>query len=277
MADSSEHKLYRIGDYARYMGVTPDFLKHYEENGLLEVQYTSSGYRYYDFDQSSRILEYMRLRNYGVTVKDMSCMLSAEDGEALRLLDEKAERLRAEMRRIGAVLAEHERVKTWYERRLQRPVDWEVRDVEPCWFLPHTNARDFERDERIYPLLKQWVDWMPLVKSALRVTQDGAENPYTTQWGLILRSSLARQFEIPLDDVLVAMPGGKAFVYHFVGLEREFGIDEIARGHHPMFERMEKLGLRAAGDAYLVVEMKLTNANGKRRGGSGRFIVPLAD
>lgn len=88
-ADSSEHKLYRIGDYARYMGVTPDFLKHYEENGLLEVQYTSSGYRYYDFDQSSRILEYMRLRNYGVTVKDMSRMLSAEDGEALRLLDEK--------------------------------------------------------------------------------------------------------------------------------------------------------------------------------------------
>ena len=83
MADSSEHKLYRIGDYARYMGVTPDFLKHYEENGLLEVQYTSSGYRYYDFDQSSRILEYMRLRNYGVTVKDMSRMLSAEDGEAL--------------------------------------------------------------------------------------------------------------------------------------------------------------------------------------------------
>ena len=32
-------------------------------------------------------------------------VLSAEDGEALRLLDEKAERLRAEMRRIGAVLA----------------------------------------------------------------------------------------------------------------------------------------------------------------------------
>ena len=62
MADPNERKLYRIGDYARYMGVTPDFLKHYEENGLLAVHYTSSGYRYYDFDQSSRILEYMRLR-----------------------------------------------------------------------------------------------------------------------------------------------------------------------------------------------------------------------
>ena len=119
---------------------------------------------------------------------------------------------------------------------------------------------------------------MPVVKSALRVTPSGSDNPpYATQWGLILRSSLARQFDIPLSDALVGMPGGKAFVYHFEGLEREFGIDEIARGHHPMFERMEKLGLRAAGDAYLVVEMKLTSANGKRRGGSGRFIVPIAD
>lgn len=277
MADPNERKLYRIGDYARYMGVTPDFLKHYEENGLLAVHYTSSGYRYYDFDQSSRILEYMRLRNYGVNVRDMNRMLCAEDNEALRLLDEKAESLRAEVRRIEAVLAEHERVKVWYERRLQRPVDWEVRDVEPCWFLPHANARDFERDERVYPLLKQWVEWMPVVKSALRVTPSPGENPYTTQWGLILRSSLARQFGIPLGEPLVAMPGGKAFVYHFVGLEREFSIDEIARGHHPMFEQMEKLGLRAAKDAYLVVEMKLTKADGNRRGGSGRFIVPLAD
>lgn len=277
MADSSSRKLYRIGDYARYMGVTPDFLKHYEENGLLEVQYTQSGYRYYDFDQSSRILEYMRLRNYGVTVKDMSRMLSAEDGEVLRLLDEKAESLRTEKRRIEAVLAEHERVKTWYERRLVRPVDWEVRDVEPCWFLPHTNARDFEQDERVYPLLKSWIGWMPLVKSALRLSPGNGGVRYATQWGLILRSSLARQFDIPLGDGLVSMPGGKAFVYHFVGLEREFSIDEIGAGHHPMFEQMETLGLRAARDGYLVVEMKLTNADGARRGGSGRFIVPLAD
>ncbi len=277
MADPNERKLYRIGDYARYMGVTPDFLKHYEENGLLEVQYTASGYRYYDFDQSSRILEYMRLRNYGVTVKDMSRMLSAEDDEALKLLDEKAEILRAEMRRTEAVLAEHERVKAWYEKRLQRPVDWEVREVEPCWFLPHTNARDFEQDERVYPLLKSWGGWMPLVKSALRVSPGKGDGTYETQWGLILRSSLARQFDIPLGEPLIAMPGGKAFVYHFVGLEREFSIDEISRGHHPMVEQMQKLGLRAAKDGYLVVEMKLTNVNGKRRGGSGRFIVPLAD
>lgn len=62
---------YRIGEFAEYMGVTPDFLKHYEECGLLDVHHSENGYRYFNFDQSSRILEYMRLRNYGVTVKEM--------------------------------------------------------------------------------------------------------------------------------------------------------------------------------------------------------------
>ena len=46
------------------MGVTPDFLKHYEECGLLDVHHRENGYRYFNFDQCSRILEYMRLRNY---------------------------------------------------------------------------------------------------------------------------------------------------------------------------------------------------------------------
>lgn len=85
---------YRIGEFAEYMGVTPDFLKHYEECGLLDVHHSENGYRYFNFDQSSRILEYMRLRNYGVTVKEMRAMLMADADEALLLLDKKVEELR---------------------------------------------------------------------------------------------------------------------------------------------------------------------------------------
>lgn len=55
---------YRIAEFAEYMGVTPNFLKHYEECGLLDVHHRENGYRYFNFDQCSRILEYMRLRNY---------------------------------------------------------------------------------------------------------------------------------------------------------------------------------------------------------------------
>lgn len=47
---------YCIGEFAEYMGVTPDFLKHYEECGLLDVHHRENGYRYFNFDQCSRIL-----------------------------------------------------------------------------------------------------------------------------------------------------------------------------------------------------------------------------
>ena len=47
MTEKNSLKSYRIGDFAEYMGVTPDFLKHYSENGLLDVHQRENGYRYY--------------------------------------------------------------------------------------------------------------------------------------------------------------------------------------------------------------------------------------
>ncbi len=282
-------KKYRIGDFARYLGVTPDFLKHYEENGLLEVQHASSGYRWYDFNQSHRILEYARLRSYGVSVKDMKRLLSADDYLAVKLLDERAESLMQEKERIEAVLEEHRRLKTWCERRRSKPIDWEVRDVARTFFLPHSSGRDFYEDERIYADLKNWVARMPVVKSALRIAPANARRPaagrpegrtsasYSTYWGLIVRESIAKRLGIPIHEVAIEMPPSKAFVYHFIGMEKFFDIDLIAQGRHPMFEQMRKLGLQPAGDFYLVVAMRLTNGDGTRRGGSGRFIVPLAE
>lgn len=277
MDDKRNDRYYRIGDFARYMGVTPDFLKHYEQHGLLRVAHTESGYRYYHFDQSSRILEYMRLRSYGVSVREMGAMLSASDADAIVLLDEKAEKLRKDLAFLEAVIEEHQRVKRWYEERCRRPSDWEVREVEPHVFLPHSCNQDFIKDERIYELLKSWVGWMPVVKSALRVVPAAAaDRPDSVYWGLMIPESIARKHGIPVNDAVVRMPAGKAFIFNFLSREKAFDMASIALGKHPMFRRMAELGLRPRGSFYLIVEMKLTEADGSRRGGAGRFVVPLA-
>lgn len=41
---------YRIGDFAKYLGVTPDLLKHYEDMGIIQSIRSESGYRYYHDD-----------------------------------------------------------------------------------------------------------------------------------------------------------------------------------------------------------------------------------
>ena len=264
MSQEPVNERYRIGDFAEYMGVTTDFLKHYAAHGLLDVQKKANGYRYFGFDQSSRILEYMRLRNYGVNIKDLGAMLSAEDDEAVRLLDEKAGDLRREADRLLSILEKHERLKTWLSKRREKPVDWEIRDMPSYYFLPHTEKQDFIRDPRIYELLKMWSAWMPIAKSALSIRPSAAsckedatrrEVPYNTRWGMSIPVSIAKRYDLPVNDVVEETPPGKAFLYHFTGLEEVFCMERLARGEHPMFEKLASLGLKPRGNILLIVEV----------------------
>ena len=42
----SQIREYRIGEFAKYLGVTPDLLKHYEDQGIIQPTRSDSGYRY---------------------------------------------------------------------------------------------------------------------------------------------------------------------------------------------------------------------------------------
>ena len=120
---------YRIGDYAHYMGVGRDFLKHYEKCGLLRADHDANGYRYYPFEGTSRILEFMRLRSLGFTVREMEPMLEDFSGEEMleKLKDSRAQ-LEAKIAQMQAVVDEDKRIEAWFERRRGLPDDWEVTD-----------------------------------------------------------------------------------------------------------------------------------------------------
>lgn len=268
-------KQYRIGDFARCLGVTADFLKHYENAGLIDVRQHDNGYRYYPFDQSARIIEYLRLRNYGVTVKEMGDFLTGNAEEAVTLLDDKTAALEAEVRRMNAVIEAHRRLKRWYEKRQQRPIDWEIRETEPWVFLPHSDHQDFRRDKGLFELLKTWGMWLPVTKSALAVDVGMTEDTGVVHWGFAVQAALAEKYGLPVNEVVQTLTFGKAFVYHFVGLEGAFNMADAAAGRHPAFLKMKALGLTSAGTGLLINEMRLTDAEGHAAGGVGRFIIPI--
>lgn len=200
--DDKMFKRYRIGDFAKYLGVTSDFLKHYEEAGLINVVQRASGYRYYPFDQSARVIEYMRLRNYGVTVKEMKGVLTGNAEEAFALLDERADAMRETVRRLNAILAAHEELKAWFERRRQKPIDWEIREVEPHYFLPHTNTQSFRKDEGVYELVRTWGLWLPVTKSALTIEPSFVpDDPEALHWGFAVPKSRAIRYGLPVNGV----------------------------------------------------------------------------
>lgn len=278
MSKTSTNRQYRIGDFARYMGVSPDFLKHYEAHGLIDAHYQDNGYRYYPFSQSSRILEYMRLRNYGATVKELNGMLSADDEMAIQLLNNKIEELQKVIERNQAVIEEHKRIKAWFGRRLIKPLDWEVRYIEPYYYLPHSHNRDFIRDERIYEILKNWVTWMPIVKSTLHIEPaPSTGDPLPVNWGLMVPQAAAHKYGIEINDSVIRLEKCKALIYSYYGDETLYNMDIVANQEHPVFDCLKHLGFKPAGSFYQLVEMRLTSKDGSRRSGCGRFIIPITE
>lgn len=279
MTSRSSGPYYRIGDFAKFMGVTPYFLKHYESHGLLQVhQHTDSNYRFYAFDQAPRILEYMRLRNYGVAVKDMDALLRSNDFDAVKHLESHTEELQKKADKILAVIEEQKRVKRWFEDRRTKPLDWEVVDVERHYFLPHSNHQDFIKDERIHSMLKIWGNWMPIAKSALRVDLTSEDHSQkSASWGLMLPESIINRYKIPFNEAVIEMKPCKSFIYHFVAEENFFNIQDITQKKHPVFTKMSEFGLKPINSFYLSVEMKFIDDNGKWRSGAGRFIIPVSD
>lgn len=278
MTETDRHNAfreYRIGDFARFLGVTAEFLKHYQDSGLLSVDQRPSGYRYYGFEQSERVLQYLRLRNYGVSVKDMKALLTGDTSAAMEKLDEKADELLAQIERMKGVAEEHRHLRAWYEAHQEKPEDWEIRNVEPFYFLSHTSSRDFLRDERIYEILRDWTAWLPVTKSAMRVAHAGEPSIAELGWGLAVRESMLKRWKIPVNGAVRRMTFGKAFVYHFCGIDNAFKMADIASGDHVAVRKMRSLGFEPAGDALLLNEMQLIQPDGSRAC-TGRFVIPIA-
>lgn len=276
MKENSRSRRYRIGEYASYMGVTPDFLKHYEKNNLISAEVQNSGYRYFQFRESCRILECMRLRNYGFTVRDMEIALNQADGlQEWQMLEEKAAALERQVQLETAVLREHRRLRQWMDWMQGKEENWLVQQVGTIYFLPHSNHNDFLKDERIYEILNQWVSWMPVVKSAMQICDP--QNPQTdSYWGLLISEANAVKYGLPLGDVVQRVPACKALIYSYAGPDFDGQTDANHDPHHPAYRQAARLGLRPTGAVYKVVLMYARMHQSPRQQ-YGLYIVPLEE
>ena len=273
--ESNSMKLYRIGDYAKYMGVTPDFLKHYEQFRLIHAITGENGYRYYPFSESFKIFECMKLKNHGFTIKEMDRLLSdCSESEVLASLADKADALEEELRFQQELLSEYRKFDAFMRKMNGKSSDWWIGTAEPMFFLPHTKWRQFLDDERVYALLDDWVHWMPIVRSAMMLPQDSLRRSdfrADCVWGLVMPQSLAEKHNLPLNDVVIRLPERKAFYYHYCEHRRD--TDASSLPLNDMLKTLDSLSLSPAGPVLDIMFMS-THIN-DIPAHNGRLIVPL--
>ena len=246
-------KQYKIGEYAKYMGVTPDLLKHYEELGVITAVRSESGYRYYPFSTSVTLLECIRLRNYGMTLREIKSIItdhSVKTQDVFGQLDKNVEALRQKCRFNEALIRDYEEFLEWREPLNTRDSDWCIRWSHPMYFLPHTSGTDFLDDPRIYEILQSWMSHIPIVKSALRVQPSG-----TVTWGFVIEQAKQKALGLPINDVVVSIPSRKVFYYQFRKLLENFQGDKPAADDVPAFDVLHSLGLCGTDEYYRVTVM----------------------
>jgi len=239
---------YRIGEFANYLGVTPDLLKYYEEQGLLRPSRSESGYRYYPFNQSVLLMECIRLRNYGLTLREVRDILTDHaltDAQVEQRLDGKLRQARLQRRFQELLEQEHRGFLDWRESLAGRETDWEIRTCKAMCFLPHTDGYDFLKDERIYQLLKGWMNAIPLVKSAMRIDADGR-----FVWGLLAEKRVVELLELPVNSVVEQLPPRRMFYFKFRDKVLQSALERPDNPAHPAFRTLRALNLNGDGAYY---------------------------
>ena len=242
-----EIREYRIGEFAKYLGVTPDLLKHYEDQGIIRPSRSDSGYRYYPFNTTMLLIECIRLRNYGMTLREIREILTAhrhDNASVNRRLSENVEHMREEILLDEALAADYEEFLAWQAPLATRDCDWEIRWSRPMAFLPHTDRYDFLRDPRIYEILKSWMSYIPIVKSSMKAERDGR-----ITWGLLVEERIIRQLKLPVNDIVDFYPPHKVFYYKFRAPLTHSSSENFDSPAHPAFQALHALNLEPL-DAY---------------------------
>ena len=237
----SQIKEYRIGEFAKYLGVTPDLLKHYEDQGIIQPSRSDSGYRYYPFNTTMLLIECIRLRNYGMTLREIREILSAhrqDNASVARRLSENVEHMKEEILLDEALAEDYESFLSWAEPLKDRDCDWDIRWSKPMAFLPHTDKYDFLQDPRIYEILKSWMSYIPIVKSSMKAERNGR-----ITWGLLAEERMIRQLQLPVNDIVEFYPPYKVFYYKFRAPLMHSSFENFDTPSHPAFQALRELNL----------------------------------
>ena len=180
---------YSIGDFAKKAGVSTHFLKFYEEKGILHPKVKENGYRYYDIRDASLVLECFRMKNMGLSVREIEKGINGcTPQEVGAMLARQENDLQAQLHAQQMHLLGLQNLRA--ALRLCEQGEWSVRTVPDVWYLPHTIGKEFVQDSRIYDQLPQWLDWMPVVTSA-QIVRGNDAHAERMEWGLGLEQAEA--------------------------------------------------------------------------------------
>lgn len=218
-------KRYRIGEFARQMGVSLDFIKYYEKEGLIHsVQDPANRYHYYDFSQSKIVSLIRYFRSFGYSAQEIAALLRHADAEnAAALFDGKAQAHRKRIQQSTHIAAQLD----FIARALRDEPDgtWYIIRHPAVYFLPHTNGEDYIDDPQTTRCMRAWNGALPYVYGVDRCVLSDAHGTPFIQHGRAIAAQDAAHVDIPLDGPVIFLPETRCLQY-FLDVEHPASFDK---------------------------------------------------
>ena len=113
----AERASYTVGSLAKLAGVTVRALHHYEDEGLLHPERTSSGYRRYGAADVERLQQILLLRSCGLSLGDIRAALDNGDFDFHAVLIDHLATLRARQKELETLVGTVEKTIASLEGR----------------------------------------------------------------------------------------------------------------------------------------------------------------
>ena len=213
-----EEKQYKVGEFAKNMGVSIGFLKHHEKNGLLKPRISSSGYRYYSCRQAMQVFQCVRLQSMGFTSREIENILyHSSEKDIAKLYAGKKKELQENIARDQQILRYINAVEQ-YGIGTSWDGSWTIVNAPPFLYVESITNEEFSAGEEGCETIREWNRFFPMVSTCTRVKwegkEEGAVRILEVGRGLMIDERLAKALQVPQNAAVRRVDPGKVLHYH---------------------------------------------------------------
>ncbi|MCR5580504.1 MAG: MerR family transcriptional regulator [Pseudobutyrivibrio sp.] len=204
-----------IGEYARMVGVSPEYLKFYDKKGLVKpVWKDDRSYRYYADYQITHFIELQQLNNMGVQLEDAKDIITNSSlSQRLDIYKNALQEKREEIVSLLYLMNQIEDTTNALDK-INRKSGWRIEELPLCYFAFVDFAKRKEgRNSAI------WKDYFSMNVTQYVKLQNPSDyelipGKYQRLWGAI-QPELTEQILNDELNTIIPVGGCKCFIYEY--------------------------------------------------------------
>ena len=217
-------KKYRIGELAKKMCVSLDYIRFYEEKGLIESWIDpDNNYHYYDISQAEIIYLIQLYRKLGYSVKEtVDVMKNRSREEILKMHTSLISAHKEAIRNSSYNIRYLEFLKTVLSTE---DGTWYISREPSFWFLAQTENDDFLEDMSFDSMYHEWAEYLPPLISMDQWKLNADRTLHSIRHGRAIGCSVAENFGLHPGPPAELYPAKRCLEYYYDSVNFHVGSD----------------------------------------------------